>query len=177
MARSGVLNVYIEDISPRARWIFKLLIEDLLGLKLNLTEDLGSDQPLLNYSNKDIPGSFSVYPGGLLSQKDIQEQKIIMGEYDGLPVFFLTEGGDMPFDPFSMAFYLVSRYEEYLPFQKDVHGRFSHTESLAFKEKFHGLAIVNRLALNIRTVVIRKVPRPGVRSAGHIVSSRQLMLI
>ena len=42
----------------------------------------------------------------------------------------------IPFDVFSATFFLVSRYEEYLPHVKDDYGRFLATESLAFKEDF-----------------------------------------
>ena len=158
MARSGVLNVYIEEFSPRAGWIFKLIFEDLLGLKLKISGEIPAKSPLLNYSEKEIPGSFSIKPSGLLSEKDIRSQKIVMGEYEGLPVFFMCKGGDLPFDPFSMAFYLVSRYEEYLPFQPDQHGRFPHTESMAYKEGFLNKAIVNRLARILRDRLHQRFP-------------------
>jgi len=35
--------------------------------------------------------------------------------------FFKSEG-DYPFDIFSAVFYLLSRYEEYLPYKKDMYG-------------------------------------------------------
>ncbi len=158
MARSGALNVFIEDISPRAGWIFKLMLEDILGLKLNLTNKVPADQPILNYTTKDIPGSVTIRPYGLLSQKGIKPQDIVMGQDVGSPVFFLTDGGDLPFDPFSMAFYLVSRYEEYLPFEPDTHGRFQHTESLAFKEDFLNTPVVNWIAIKVKNLLAGRYP-------------------
>lgn len=158
MARSGALNVFIEDISPRARWIFKLMLDDLLGLKLNLTNEVPADQPILNYSTKDIPGSVTIRPYGLLSEQRIKSQDIVMGQYEGSPVFFLTDGGDLPFDPFSMGFYLVSRYEEYLPFESDAHGRFPHTESLAFKEDFLNMPLVNWIAIKVKNLLTERYP-------------------
>jgi len=158
MARSGVLNVYIEKISPRAKWIFGLMLEDLLGLQLKITDEIPDKQPLLNYSDKEIPGSLSIVPHGLLNEKDIKPQEIIMGDYQGDPVFFMQNVGDLPYDPFAMAFYLVSRYEEYLPFKEDDHGRFPHTESLAYKEGFLHLATVNRIALRIKEILEDKFP-------------------
>ncbi len=153
MARSGALNVYIENISPRARWIFCLMLEELLGLQLNLTDEVPSEQPILNYSTRDIPGSLCLKPSGLLSETGIAPQKIEMGKYEGLPVFFNVEGGDLPFDPFSMAFYLVSRYEEYLPFKADQHGRFPHTESLAFKEAFLHIPLVDEITQKLKLLL------------------------
>ena len=158
MARSEALNVYIENISPRARWIFKLMLEELSGLKLNLTDKVPSDQPILNYSDKDIPGSVTIKPSGLLSQTGIVEQIIKMDKYEGLPVFFTVEGGDLPFDPFAMAFYLVSRYEEYLPFKADRHGRFPHTECLAFEEGFLHTPLVDEIAQKLKLLLQERYP-------------------
>ena len=171
MARSGVLNVYIEDISPRVGWVFKLVFEDLLGLNLNMTSDSSalslSEQPVLNYSTAEASHLLSVTPYGLLSETGLRSQDITMGQYESLPVFFSTGGGDMPFDPFSMIFYLVSRYEEYLPFQADAHGRFPHTESLAYKEGFLDIAIVNRLALKLKDLLLQKFPELEFNCPGH----------
>jgi hypothetical protein len=50
---------------------------------------------------------------------------------------------DFRFDIFSASFYLLSRYEEYLPHEKDKYGRYSCTNSLAYKENFLHLPIVN----------------------------------
>ena len=43
--------------------------------------------------------------------------------------------------------FLVSRYEEYLPFIADVHGRFPAKEGFAFKNDFLGRPVVNEWAL------------------------------
>jgi len=59
-----------------------------------------------------------------------------------MPIFFESKG-EIPFDFFSAAFYLVSRYEEYLPHQTDKHDRFKATESLAYKNGFLRKPLVN----------------------------------
>jgi len=163
MAKSGVLNVYIEDISPRTNWVFKLLFEELLGIPLdisnNLPENPGDEVAVLNYSSRKLPGIPSFTPAGLLSEQGISEQNIQMSEYNDLPVFYAVENGELPFDPFSMAFYLVSRYEEYLPFEADQHGRFPHSMSLAYREGFLDTALVNRLALILKDILINRYPR------------------
>ena len=64
------------------------------------------------------PQSIHILPHGLLTQNDITSQEITMTNWEELPVFFETEG-QIPFDLFAAAFYLVTRYEEYLPHAKD----------------------------------------------------------
>jgi hypothetical protein len=53
-----------------------------------------------------------------------------------MPVFCQRQIGDLPFDPLAATFYLVSRYEEYLPFIPDEHGRFPAKQSFAFSNGF-----------------------------------------
>ncbi len=162
MARSEVLNVYINEISPRANWIFKLIFEDILGLGLHLTDNphvlTSSGNPVVNYSNTRIDGIPSVIPAGLLSETGLRTQQIELRVFKDIPVFFHTEGGDLPFDPFSMAFYLVSRYEEYLPFKPDKHGRFPYTKSLAYKEGFLNIPVVNHLAGLLKKILLQYYP-------------------
>lgn len=62
-------------------------------------------------------------------------------DWNGLPTLFHT-GYDneqdvpytIPFDIFSAIFYLLSRYEEYLPYTADKHGRYPATESMLYKQ-------------------------------------------
>ena len=65
-----------------------------------------------------------------------------MFEWNGLKAFFKT-GWDIPFDIFAASFYLLTRYEEYLPHEKDKYGRYAHVNSLAFKENFLHLPLIN----------------------------------
>ena len=57
--------------------------------------------------------------------------------------------GDLPFDPLAAAFFLASRYEEYLPFIADQHGRFPASESFASHHGFLERPLINEWALKI----------------------------
>jgi hypothetical protein len=57
--------------------------------------------------------------------------------WNNYPVIFMTDTNNpVPFDIFSASFYLLSRYEEYLPFKPDEHGRFNSDLSVAGKNGF-----------------------------------------
>lgn len=51
-------------------------------------------------------------------------------------IFPAPDGFDLPFDLFSASFFLLSRYEEYLPYIPDQFGRFEADQSLAFRNGF-----------------------------------------
>ena len=54
--------------------------------------------------------------------------------------------------------YLVSRYEEYLPFVKDIHQRFQAENSLAFKQGFLQKPVVNIWAKTLMEKISYKYP-------------------
>lgn len=111
----------------------------------NNTEAFNSyDGVKINYS-KDVvfKDAFSVPDCGLLFEKSIHQQHIQCFEHNGYKAFFKGSNGNLPFDIFSAVFYLLSRYEEYLPHAKDMYGRFAHEDSLAFKENFLQLPLIN----------------------------------
>ncbi len=77
----------------------------------------------LNYSNESLEG-VQVIPAGLLEETGIRGQELNTGEWDGLPILFTNYSEEIPFDIFSATFYLITRYEEYLPAERDKHDRF-----------------------------------------------------
>ena len=60
------------------------------------------------------------------------------------------------FDIFAASFYLLSRYEEFLPHVKDDYGRFLATESIAFKHDFLKQPVVDIWAYKLKSVLEEK---------------------
>jgi hypothetical protein len=118
-----------------------------------------SDLPRINYSNTVIDGTITIKPHSLLFETGIKEQNIRVTEWKGTKVFFQTDSvSDVPFDLFAASFYLLTRYEEYLPHKKDNHGRFSAEESLAFKNGFLEEPVVDQWAFLFAEVLKQQYP-------------------
>ena len=83
-----------------------------------------------------------------------------------IQAFFKSEG-DYPFDIFSAVFYLLSRYEEYLPHKKDMYGRYAHENSLAFKEGFLNLPLINIWLEDFKNVLKKKFPSLIIHNLHH----------
>lgn len=116
------------------------IVEVLWGNAVEFTSDktlfYHHEGVKINYSTEPIhPTEIRIEPQGLLFEEGIKKQAITTFEWNGLVAFFKS-GGTIPFDVFAAAFYLITRYEEYLPHAKDSYGRFAHTESLAYKHQF-----------------------------------------
>jgi hypothetical protein len=113
----------------------------LITQDINVYQNCGTSK--INYSTEYFSDTdFQIIPNGLLFQQKIQPQNIDCFVWNGLTVFFKTDVHAIPFDLFSAAFYLLSRYEEYLPYIPDQYERYGHTNSIAFKEQFLHLPLI-----------------------------------
>ena len=149
---------YSEKLTPRIRYISRLMLEELLGLSLRFTNDkeeyLQSKIPKINYSREPIQSGIYIQAANLLFETDIFEQDFKSSNFEGYPVFFLSnKKSHLPFDPFAASFYLVSRYEEYIPFIADEHNRFPAEESVLFKLKSLDKPLVNIYARQLGKVI------------------------
>ena len=91
----------------------------------------------------------------LLFESAVRLVKIECFEQRGYKAFFQAEG-DTGFDLLAAVFYLLTRYEEYLPHQKDEYGRFAHQASLAFREGFLHLPLINIWLEDFRALLSEK---------------------
>ena len=154
--------IFSNTITPRLSYIIHFIGKEIGASKFRLTNNIdefkNSGDHKINYSNEKLTSDeFWLNPHTLLFEKDIKQQKTECFEVNNNKAFFQTEG-DFPFDIFAASFYLLSRYEEYLPHKKDMYGRFAHENSLAFKEKFLNLPLINIWLQNFRASLLTKFP-------------------
>lgn len=147
-----MLLVYTTKITERVRYTFELLLDHLLGIDFRLTDTLAEWQEHLGakmaYTDKPMDAPFWVAAHQLLFERGTKDQDIKVFPFEDTKAFFgVREESALPFDCFAASFYMVSRYEEYLPFLKDEHSRFSATQSLALKEDFLDQPVVNYWAI------------------------------
>lgn len=132
--------VYTPHCTNRFRYIAEYFLGTLCGFDITITTDASEARawngPLICYApDKLTPVCLHVRPCGLLEEQDVREQELRICQWEGLTGFFPVDA-DLPFDVFAAAFYLVSRYEEYLQHNKDFFGRYPHEHSLAYRERF-----------------------------------------
>lgn len=68
------------------------------------------------------------------------------------------EDGDIPFDIFAASFYLITRYEEYLPHEADEHGRFRASSSVAFANGFLDKPVIDLWTRHFARILLKKFP-------------------
>lgn len=157
-----MLLIYTPTTSTRLSYIahvlFKHVCKTSFTITTNRNEFATHTGPAINYSAETFNHAvIQVRPHTLLFESNIKLQDVSTFTWSGLKAFFKT-GGDIPFDVFASAFYLISRYEEYLPHTKDEYGRYAHTNSLAFKEGFLHLPLVNLWMKELVNILQSKFP-------------------
>jgi len=110
------------------------------------------DGPKMHYGYFALGDEFFIAADDILFERGIQDLEISFGEFNGLPSFFQTYSrqSQFTFDLFAASFYLISRYEEYLPFIKDKYGRFMAEESIAYKNGFLQQPIIDIWAVELQ---------------------------
>lgn len=155
--------VYANKITQRLQYITDFIGKEICGKPFELTTDAelfnNHSGPKINYSHIRISKEELIIKNcDLLFENSIREQNISCFSINGFSAFFKTQG-DYPFDLFAASFYLLTRYEEWLPHTKDMYGRYAHENSLAFKEGFLQLPLINMWMDDLKTVLKEKFPQ------------------
>ena len=157
------IKIYCPDPSARHRYIFDLLFKELLGTDYVFIDEINTCH--INYS-KDSGGLCHILPQGLLSEKDIKSDiQVVFENIDNQWFMFRTnDASKTPFDVFAASFYLVSRYEEYMPYEADDHNRFSARFSCLTQNDLLEEPLINKWALYIKNILssstdLRFIPR------------------
>jgi len=142
-----MILIYAHNSSTRLQYICKFIFNEQLGITHSITIDpegfRNHDGPKINYSDIDLGNAFNIKNHQLLFENDIKEQETVCFDTSDYKAFFEINNADIAFDIFAAIFYLISRYEEYTPHEIDMYGRFAHENSIAFKEGFLNIPLVN----------------------------------
>jgi hypothetical protein len=158
------LLIYSNKESPRLSYILDLLIKELSGLSYEITHNRNHfsnfNGPKINYSQKQFDNkSIWIKPHTLLFEDNISKQETDISEWDNIKIFFLTSGEcDLPFDIFAASFFLVSRYEEYLPGKTDKYGRFDVSDSIAYIHGFVDKPVIDQWVAKLQVALHKKFP-------------------
>jgi len=158
-----MLLVYTHKITPRVKYIFKQICSRIIGIPVNFTsvieEFIAHDSLKMSYTRQPLSNEIFVHSYDLLFEQGLSDLDINVQTWEDTKCFFPNnEKSIMPFDIFAASFYLLSRYEEYLPHVKDNYGRFMAEESLAFNNDFLHQPVVDIWANKFKKILAEKYP-------------------
>ncbi len=158
-----MLLIYTQKLTPRISYIFKHVCLRILGIEVVFTsvieEFIAHVGPKISYGKKPLGNELFFQSYGLLEQQGLEAIDFSVKKWGETFGFFsVSNSSALPFDIFSASFYMITRYEEYLPHVKDEVGRFMASESLAFKEGFLHQPIVDIWAYIFKDKLLEAFP-------------------
>ncbi len=153
---NGILKIFSHQISPRLLFALDVIFVDILNCGYSITTNKREFQsyegPKIAYSEQLFENAILIRPEDILFETGIREVEIEVDRTTDIPKLFInTRTPVLGFDIFAATFYLVSRYEEYLPHRTDKHDRYLHTESIAWRYGFLMKPVVNYWAIELDT--------------------------
>jgi hypothetical protein len=143
MTRPSKIIILCHEVTPRIKYVTGFL-SAVLKAELSPVRTDGFiknsayvDTPIICYGSQPVEDKFNIFASGLLTEKHISVQKPkTLREQDKTLLFPAPKEFDLLFDILSAVFYMLSRYEEYLPFKPDSYGRFEAGQSFAYQNGF-----------------------------------------
>ena len=159
-----MLLVYVPKLTNRLGYTLNVILKHLLRMEFSITtseEDfLAYGDMRLCYGPHRVGDTLHIKSCDLLFETSISEQEPRPFQRDGQWRLFPVYGRDLDFDFDMLAatFFMVSRYEEYLPHREDVHGRFMPQDSVAYQAGFLHLPVVDQWACMLRSALAERYP-------------------
>lgn len=150
--------IYTRHLGPRLRYILDYIFGYRLGIRYEVTDLIDqvkqSSAFTINYSDISFEAGLTIIPHSILSTQGIGNVELSLNRWKKTFIIFYNQpGAKIPFDIFSAVFFFISRYEEYLPFTPDRHGRFPAALSLAGKYAFLQQPVVDLWLLHFRELL------------------------
>jgi hypothetical protein len=160
--------IYTEKTTSRITYILDVMLGNLLGIKYILTNDpevfKTHTGPKFSYAAAPIADELFFGIAALMTERSIDAkyhpEYIEIIKHEELTGFFAVATPSLlPFDVFASAFYMITRYEEYLILnQRDHHGRFHAGMSVAERAGILEHPIVNYYVRTISQLLLKRYP-------------------
>lgn len=144
-----MLVIYIDKQTNRLGYTINLIFKQLLNIDYIVTcsrdRFIALSGEKLSYCNEPIFDEFHIDCSPIMFETSVHSMDINHKIEDGIDKIFISYAKDdvLGFDIFAATFFMVTRYEEYLPFISDKHDRFAHTDSIAYSKQFLYKPVVN----------------------------------
>ncbi|MES2651614.1 MAG: polysaccharide deacetylase family protein [Bacteroidota bacterium] len=156
------LLIYSPKISPRIKYTFNFIFREILNCEFEFTS-ISNDfekcsTPKISYAEMALADELFFCCSPLLLKHTIEPIAINTTTFGDQEVPFPVKNSALPFDVFAASFYFLSRYEEYLPFNADEHGRYPAEQSLQYRLNVLDTPVIDGWALILKNILLKKFP-------------------
>ncbi|WP_025743973.1 DUF7033 domain-containing protein [Aquimarina pacifica] len=159
-----MLLIHVQRVTPRVSYAFKHICKRVLGVEVEFTAKIepfiAHDGPKFSYGKQPLGKELYFQSVELLFEHGLSDISIQVLDWEETKCFFEVKHAEtaLPFDIFAATFYLLTRYEEYLPHVKDTLGRFPAEESIGYVHGFLEDPVVDIWAYKFKQVLLKKYP-------------------
>ena len=165
------MMIFLPKITNRLYYIFELLFKDELGIDFKFTTDkekfLLYEGPKFHYDKYPLEEEPGLYQQSvkLLFERDIYDQDLKIFSYGESKAIYqvFNEKSMLPFDIFAASFYIISRYEEYLPHVSDNYNRFQPQDSILYKMEMIEKPVINIWAKELGELITARYPEINLK--------------
>lgn len=156
--------IFVPKLTNRIGYTLNVVFNYLLQIDYTITTNVDFYRACttckLCYGDSKLDDSPFLRANDLLFSSAIEDPNPRPFQHEGLTVLFPTYDNNsvLPFDLFAATFYLVSRYEEYLPHHIDAFGRFPANESVSALHHFLDTPVVDHWALLLHRTLQERYP-------------------
>lgn len=155
------LVIYSANSSPRLSYVLQWVFGERMQVQYSLaTDETGGMPPGCHIAYGSlIPGCICIPDTGFVSHCTDEPTATATGEWATIPMIFAAGDGKytLPFDFFSAVFYLLSRYEEYMPYTPDKHGRYPATDSILVQNDWLERPLVDEWIYALRMLLQKEL--------------------
>ncbi|MAW08909.1 MAG: hypothetical protein CBD60_01260 [Flavobacteriaceae bacterium TMED200] len=157
-----MILIYCYKGSPRIEYIFNHIFKFILNKQFSITysktEFIDYRGYKFSYANAPISDELFFQSIGLLHERGLENYEVKIFKWENVKCFFkVGEKSSIPFDIFSAIFFLLSRYEEYMPHTGNKIGQFNYNESIAYKEEFLEIPLVDIWIEKFKSILENKI--------------------
>ncbi len=164
--------IYTDTLSERLRYLIEVVFNEITPYTFEITNNfdsfLHSNDLKINYSLNNAPNCLQIIPFELLFSDEIKPYKLNFFEPENIVAFEenLQEKNQYIYshDFFAVVFFIISRYEEYLDFMPDYHGRYTAKKSSLYAHGLHKKPYIdiqiNRFFSTLKIIYPAFEPKP-----------------
>ena len=158
-----MILIYTHKITPRIRFVFKHILTRILLISIDFTSKIDDfvahNGPKMSYTKSPLGSEIFVRSSTIMFEQGVNDLEINVAKWEETICFFNAGSkSSIPYDIFAASFYLITRYEEYLPHVKDIHGRFTAEQSLAYEHNFLEKPVIDIWAYKFLAKLKEKFP-------------------
>jgi hypothetical protein len=158
-----MLLIFTQKATPRLTYVFKHVFTRILGIEIDFTSTIevfvAHSGAKMSYGKQPMGNELFFQSEGLLVQQGIESVDVTVKVWEDTSCFFtVSSRSALPYDIFAASFYLLSRYEEYLPHVKDELSRYPASESIGHKHAFLHQPVIDLWAFKLKEVLQQAFP-------------------